>query len=218
MTKFKINRVVCINLKPLDQKQMFSISEKYTMSFESLLQYKKEECNKVWICLDTFSVIAIEEQLTCKYTKRKFDPEFIVCTEFCPVTKKEYDGLKKMKPIDVPKVQKSERALNAYSHYLKEGYDIRMVSLDRKIEYLKNNSDINEDKEIDLNSLLAIAVKEEDYLKAAEIQKKIKKLENSNVKNKLDELNTLLQNAIEEEDYLKAAELRDKITELEKTR
>lgn len=147
MSKFNIDKVVCINLKPMDLRQIFSISETYSWGFEQLIQDKKDGCNKIYVSTETGDVIALEEQLMCKYTNKLHEPEFMICNEFSPVTKKVYDRLKNMKPVRVPKVPKTERSLNAYLHYLDEGYDIKMPSLDRKVEYLRNK--LTKDKEIE---------------------------------------------------------------------
>jgi hypothetical protein len=210
MADFNIDKVVCLNLKIMDLKQIFSISETYSWDFEVLLNDKNTGSNKLYVESDTGEVIGMEEQLMCKYTNKLHDPRFMVFSKFSPVTKKIYDRLKNMQPVKVPKFPKNERALNSYLYYLEQGYDIRMVSLDRKIEYLKNNP-VNEVPEVDLNSALAIAVKEEDYLKAAALHEEIKKLEKPINKIKLEELNNLLAIAIQAEDYLKAAEIIEKI-------
>jgi hypothetical protein len=139
MADFNIDKVVCINLKNMDLRQIFSISETYSWDFEVLVADKNTGSNKLYVLTDTGDVIGMEEQLMCKYTNKLHEPQFMVFTEFSPVTKKIYDRLKNMKPVKVPKVPKTERSINTYLRLLEKGYDIRMPSFDRYIEYLKNN-------------------------------------------------------------------------------
>lgn len=144
MADFNIDKVVCLNLKTMDLKQIFSISETYSWDFEVLLNDKKTGSNKLYVETTTGEVIGMEEQLMCKYTNKLHDPQFMVFSKFSPVTKKIYDRLKNMQPVKVPKVPKTERSLNTYLYLLEKGYDIRMVSFDRYIESLRNKQSESE--------------------------------------------------------------------------
>ena len=181
MADFNIDKVVCLNLKTMDLKQIFSISETYSWDFEVLLNDKNTGSNKLYVESDTGEVIGMEEQLMCKYTNKLHDPQFMVFSKFSPVTKKIYDRLKNMKPVKVPKVPKTERSLNTYLYLLEKGYDIRMVSFDRYIESLRNKQKENNDvlitedlsklRKKDFQSLIDDALDRKDY---AEIDRLMK--------------------------------------------
>ena len=181
MADFNIDKVVCLNLKTMDLKQIFSISETYSWDFEVLLNDKKTGSNKLYVETTTGEVIGMEEQLMCKYTNKLHDPQFMVFSKFSPVTKKIYDRLKNMQPVKVPKVPKTERSLNTYLYLLEKGYDIRMVSFDRYIESLRNKQKENNDTLItedlsklrkkDFQSLIDDALDRKDY---AEIDRLMK--------------------------------------------
>jgi hypothetical protein len=183
MADFNIDKVVCLNLKTMDLKQIFSISETYSWDFEVLLNDKKTGSNKLYVESDTGEVIGMEEQLMCKYTNKLHDPQFMVFSKFSPVTKKIYDRLKNMKPVKVPKVPKTERSLNTYLYLLEKGYDIRMVSFDRYIESLRNKQkeddnndvlvteDLSKLRKRDLQSLIDEALDRKDYTEVDRLMK-----------------------------------------------
>jgi len=181
MADFNIDKVVCLNLKTMDLKQIFSISETYSWDFEVLLNDKKTGSTKLYVESNTGEVIGMEEQLWCKYTNKFHDPQFMVFSKFSPVTKKIYDRLKNMQPVKVPKVPKTERSLNTYLYLLEKGYDIRMVSFDRYIESLRNkqseNSDvlITEDlsklRQSEIESLIDAALDRKDYTEVDKLMK-----------------------------------------------
>ena len=181
MADFNIDKVICLNLKTMDLKQIFSISETYSWDFEVLLNDKKTGSNKLYVESDTGEVIGMEEQLWCKYTNKLHDPKFMVFSKFSPVTKKIYDRLKNMKPVTVPKVPKTERSLNTYLYLLEKGYDIRMVSFDRYIESLRNKQSENNDvlitedlsklRKRDFQSLIDDALDRKDYAEVDRLMK-----------------------------------------------
>jgi hypothetical protein len=181
MADFNIDKVICLNLKTMDLKQIFSISETYSWDFEVLLNDKKTGSNKLYVESDTGEVIGMEEQLWCKYTNKLHDPKFMVFSKFSPVTKKTYDRLKNMQPVKVPKVPKTERSLNTYLYLLEKGYDIRMVSFDRYIESLRNNQsedsdvliteDLSKLRQSQIESLIDEALDRKDYVEVEKLMK-----------------------------------------------
>lgn len=181
MADFNIDKVICLNLKTMDLKQIFSISETYSWDFEVLLNDKKTGSNKLYVESDTGEVIGMEEQLWCKYTNKFHDPRFMVFNKFSPVTKKIYDRLKNIQPVKVPKVPKTERSLNTYLYLLEKGYDIRMVSFDRYIESLRNKQSENNDvlitedlsklRKKDFQSLIDAALDRKDYAEVDRLMK-----------------------------------------------
>jgi len=147
MSLFNINKVICLNLKSMDQRQLFIASRSFSIDFEALLTYKKQRCLKLWICQEIGMTIAVEQQDVNKFTGELLEKEFYFFPEVCPVTKKEWDRVFKMKPMVPTKISRDIDTLNFYLHYLEQGYDIRMPSLDRKIEHIRNNQEeTKEDK------------------------------------------------------------------------
>jgi hypothetical protein len=147
MSLFNINKVICLNLKAMEQRQLFIASTALSIDFEVLLKYKNQRCLKLWICQETSMTVAFEQQDVNKFTGELLDKEFYFFPEVCPVTKKEHDRVTKMKPIVIPKVSKNDDTLNSYLFYLEKGYDIKMPSLDRKIEHIRNNQEKNTEVE-----------------------------------------------------------------------
>jgi len=147
MSLFNINKVICLNLKAMDQRQLFIASTTLSIDFEILLKYKNQRCLKLWICQETGMTVAVEQQDINKFTGELLDKEFFFFPEVCPVTKKEYDRVTKMRPIVIPKVSKNDDTLNSYLFYIEKGYDIKMPSLDRKIEHIRNNQEKNTEVE-----------------------------------------------------------------------
>lgn len=141
MSLFNINKVICLNLKTMDQRQLFIASTTLSIDFEVLLKYKNQRCLKLWICQETSMTIAVEQQDVNKFTGELLEKEFYFFPEVCPVTKKEHDKVTKMRPVVIPKVSKDDSTLNSYLFYLEKGYDIKMSSLDRKIEHIRNNQE-----------------------------------------------------------------------------
>lgn len=121
--KFDIKKVICINIKSLNEQQIFSISENYFLSFEALVAIKKEGFEKIWVEISGDYLIAFS---TDEYN-------FTVAENFCPITKKERDSLLKLKPVKTPRIPKSDNCLKNYQFYLNKGYKIQTKSLDEKL-------------------------------------------------------------------------------------
>lgn len=119
---FDKSRVICISLKSHNQQQLFSIAEHYRISFEGLVKIKNEGCTKLWIESSGQWAIAVVHETT---------PDKMVIKEnFNPLTKKDYDFLKSLKPVKVPKMPKNKNAKINYKEFLKEGFDIKTKSMD----------------------------------------------------------------------------------------
>jgi hypothetical protein len=141
--KFNINDVICINLKSLDEKQIFFITESYRLGFECLVEIKKENyCSKIWCEKGGDWVIA--------WNTNDRPGEMIVSPKFLPLTKKERKQLENIKPIKTPKMPTDENSLISYQFYLSRGYDIRTKTLDKKLENLLENPTETETIQINL--------------------------------------------------------------------
>lgn len=121
MTKFNINKVICINLKSNSEKQLKDISEVYTLSYEALLRSKQRGTHKIWIEPGgNYAIAALE-------TSNPDD--FYICERFCPISKKEREMVKKIKPINSPKVKKSDKVSpNRIEKAVKESFNIKITN------------------------------------------------------------------------------------------
>jgi Tfp pilus assembly protein PilZ len=132
--KFDINKVICINVKSLNEQQLFSISENFRINFEILVEIKKEDyCQKIWLQKSGDWVIA--------YTTKDRPDEIIVSYKFLPMTKKQRQQIENIKPIATPKMPTDDSCLNSYQYYLNKGYDIKTKFLDDKLKKLTNTTE-----------------------------------------------------------------------------
>ena len=96
--KFNINKVICINLKSHNEDQLRNISEVYRLSYDALLRSKQRGTYKIWIEPGgDYAIAALE-------TSNPDD--FYICERFCPMTKKERESVKNIKPVSTPKLKK----------------------------------------------------------------------------------------------------------------
>lgn len=94
--KFEKYRVICINLKSHNKERLFSISEKYNISFEVLLQMKRDGFTKIWVESGGDFVIA------CMH--KCYPGSFIVKYNYRPMTQKDEDFLRKIIPVKAPEM------------------------------------------------------------------------------------------------------------------
>lgn len=88
--------IICINLKSLNELQLYCVCENNELCYDTLLNVKKSGFIKVWI--ENYSIIAFTS---------KNDPEIqLTTTNNGKVSRKKYKGLKKIKPIKTPKMKK----------------------------------------------------------------------------------------------------------------
>lgn len=139
--KINFDKIICINLKSLNAQQLFAICETYRIGFESLYRDKQEGCTMIWLTEDCDAIAGVYNEV------------FSIFEKFNPLTKREYDRIKKIKPIKTPKMPKSDAALNNYRAFLSEGYDIGTKSMDSKIA---NRSSYKESSEIDIDEVFEI--------------------------------------------------------------
>ena len=160
--KFKIQNVICIPIKSMNEQQLFAVSESYTIAFTALMTFKKDGFEKIWLDKNGEYIIASE-----------FGGEFSINSLYCPITKKDRDSILKVKPIKSPKMPKDERSVGAYKHYLSKGFDVKTKSLDRKAEYLANAEEDNVEIILDVDIILdkisklgvkALSKEEKDFL------------------------------------------------------
>ena len=138
---FDRDRVICISLKSHNEQQLFSIAEKYALSFEVLVEMKADGFTKIWVESSGNFVIA------CIH--KDYSDWFIVKDNFDPMSEQDSDFLKKIKQVKVPKMPKTELAKNNYKAFLNEGYNIKVESIDRPIRRKKKLIEV-----LDLDAIL----------------------------------------------------------------
>lgn len=144
--KFDIKKVICINIKTLNEQQLFSISENYLLGFEALVNTKNEGFEKIWVEMNGDYLIA--------FTTTDSPSEVIITKKFCPITKKDKESLLKLKPIRTPRMPRNENSLKNYEFYLQQGYKIKTKALDEKLKSINdpkknNNIEYNVDMILD---------------------------------------------------------------------
>ncbi len=126
--KINFDKIICINLKSLNDQQLFAVCEAYLIGFESIREAKMAGVTMKWLDEERESVAFV------------LDGQFIIGKKFSPLSKKDYDRIKKIKPVKTPKMPKNTSALNNYKAFLAEGYDIKTKSLDSKINAMSTNN------------------------------------------------------------------------------
>jgi len=137
--KINFDKIICINLAAANALQLFSICETYFIGFESMLEAKMAGVAMKWLNEERESVAFV------------LDGRFTIADKFNPLSKKEYDRIKKIKPVKTPKMPKTASALNNYKAFLSEGHDIRTPSMDSVLDAFEaskqRNYQIDEVKE-----------------------------------------------------------------------
>ena len=134
--KINFDKIICINLAAANALQLFSICETYFIGFESMLEAKMAGVAMKWLNEERESVAFV------------LDGRFTIADKFNPLSKKEYDRIKKIKPVKTPKMPKTASALNNYKAFLSEGHDIRTPSMDSMLDASRQrDSQIEEEKE-----------------------------------------------------------------------
>jgi len=124
---FDVNKIIRIDLKSCNIQQIFILSRFYNLDFE-LLTYFKNSYDIIYLLMPNAELIAygnpsvrVLDQYTTNFTKK--------------VSKRFYS----IPPCKIPKIEKDDDVLDAYIFYTEKGYNINIPSLDRRIEFLKNN-------------------------------------------------------------------------------
>lgn len=137
--KVNFDKIICINSGSLNDQQLFAVCETYFIGFETMHSAKMAGVTMKWLTEDRETIAFV------------LDGQFIIGDKFNPLSKKEYDRIKKIKPVKTPKMPKTASALNNYKAFLAEGYDIRTPSMDSKLAAIEaskqRDSQIEEAKE-----------------------------------------------------------------------
>jgi hypothetical protein len=164
--KYDINNIICINLK-LPESQLFAICQHYNIDFLSVMDYKDNVyVNKVWFEKDTSIFVA--------YYSIYNNQQHFEVNEDCLIPKNITNSIISLKPVKTPKIKKTQENIDAYRYFNEIGYNIEIQSFDNLIENGYEDDefefDINKLSLDELNNLLELAIKDEDYESAAELR------------------------------------------------
>lgn len=174
--KYDPNNIVCINMKS-DPAQIFSLCQFYKLDFLTVMSYKDEDdVTKAWFEKESGECFAFE------YKSGSYYPFIINERSLIPRNIKNKISYK---PINTPKIKKTQDNINAYIKFTKMGFHIGIPGFDKIIENGYNKETISDEIGIeslsieDLEMLLEKAVEDEDYESAAELRDVINELKNS---------------------------------------
>ena len=143
--KINFDKIICINLKSLNDQQLFAVCETYFIGFESMRENKMVGITMKWLNEERESVAFV------------LDGQFTIADKFNPLSKKDYDRIKKIKPVKTPKMPKTASALNNYKAFLSEGFDIKTKSMDSKLNTKSTKIEpVVEEVKIDLPVVLEL--------------------------------------------------------------
>ena len=125
--KINFDKIICINSGSLNAQQLFAVCETYLIGFEAAYEAKMAGVTMEWLNEDRDVVAYV-----C-------DGKFTIAQKFNPLSKKEYDRLKKIQPVKTPKMPKTNVSLNNYKAFVKEGYDIKTKSMDSKLNSIQKS-------------------------------------------------------------------------------
>ena len=132
MTMFDINKLIRIDLKSCKTKEIFIIARYHELNFENILNLKNDNFDQIYVQVTDGSVVAYVKgdlfKVIDKYTQS--------------ITRKVYKKLHALELCKVPKLINEDAILENYLYYLEKGYDIRIPSLDKRIEELRNKSKV----------------------------------------------------------------------------
>ena len=142
MGPFDINKVIRLDLKSFTTQQIFIIARFYELNFENMLGLKNDSFEQLYIQTTDGAVIA--------YVKEGFN-----MIEKYRVDKKTFRKLKSIEICEVPTLKNEYDVLENYLYYLEKGYDMRISSLDEKIEEIRNKSkEVVKEVVLDLDTIL----------------------------------------------------------------
>lgn len=146
--KINFDKIICINSGSLNAQQLFAVCETYRIGFEAVYESKMAGVTMEWITEDR-DVIAYV-----------INGKFIIGEKFNPLSKKEYDRIKKIKPVKTPKMPKGDSTLGNYKAFVSKGYEIGTKSIDSKIAKVASIDQISdvviEESKFDLPVVLEI--------------------------------------------------------------
>jgi hypothetical protein len=142
MATFDVNKVIRIDLESCNMQEIFIIARFYELNFENMLNLKNDNFKQLYIQTTDGSVIA--------YVKETFN-----MIEQYRVDKKTFKKLKSISVCEVPTLINEYDILENYLYYIEKGYDMRISSLDEKIEEIRNKSkEVVKEVVLDLDTIL----------------------------------------------------------------
>ena len=171
MEALNLDNVICINLKSVNNEQLFAICEEYGLDFSIQVECKNNNILKEWILLDDVRTGLIQETIDCIHWNSSLNFKDLGV---------QIDIIRKIKPIKTPKIKKTPETLRKYKLFVEQGCDLYIPSLDQKLGLGKTYELVSESK-VELNQiskskleiLMQEAVSEENYELAASLRDQI---------------------------------------------
>ena len=132
MTMFDINKLIRIDLKSCKTQEIFIIARYHELNFENILNLKNDNFDEIYIQVTDGAAVA--------YVK---EGSFKVIDQYTQsITRKVYKKLHALQVCKVPTLINVDGVLENYLYYIEKGYDIRIPSLDKRIDELRNESKV----------------------------------------------------------------------------
>lgn len=159
--KYDPNNIICINTK-LNYEQLFSISITYNLDFVEIADFIESNSHidiaKLWFESETTLLVAYETE----------DNYFDV-NEDALIPKTAIYNMNK-KPIKTPKIKITDESVEEYFRIKSYGFDLNIPKFEKHVSHESSEVDVDKFSIEDLENLLEIAVKDEDYESAAELR------------------------------------------------
>jgi len=171
MEALNLDNVICVNLKSLNNEQLFAICVEYGLDFKLQMNFKKDNILKNWVELSTK-----DKFILVKLTSDTLYTDYRLVGE-------QREAIKQIKPIKTPKIRKTPETLRLYKLYVEQGYDLYIPSLDQKLGLGKTYELVSDGKvelkqvsKSELENLMQEAVAEENYELAASLRDQLNSL------------------------------------------
>lgn len=159
--KYDPNNIICINTK-LNYEQLFSISITYDLDFVEIADFIESNIHidiaKLWFEKETTLLVAYETE----------DNYFDV-NEDALIPKTAIYNMSK-KPIKTPKIKITDESVEEYFRIKSYGFDLNIPKFEKHASHESSEVDVDKFSIEDLENLLEVAVKDEDYESAAELR------------------------------------------------
>lgn len=125
---FDINKLIRIDLKSCNTQEIFIIARYHELNFENILNLKNDNFDEIYI--------QVTDGVAVAYVK---EGSFKVIDQYTQsITRKVYKKLHTLEVCKVPTLINVDGILENYLYYIEKGYDIRIPSLDKRIDELRN--------------------------------------------------------------------------------
>jgi len=132
MTMFDINKLIRIDLKSCNTQDIFIIARYHELNFENILNLKSDNFDEIYIQVTDGAAVAYVKEGSFK----------VIDNYTQSITRKVYKKLHTLEVCKVPTLINVDGILENYLYYIEKGYDIRIPSLDERIDELRKESKV----------------------------------------------------------------------------